>query len=79
MLSCKDITENANQYLDRELGFFGRLNVKIHLMICVNCKRYVEQLRTTIAMLGKLQKPAPEIEDAQAENIISQLKNHHHH
>ena len=37
MLSCKDITENANSYLDKELPFFTRMKVNLHLMMCVHC------------------------------------------
>lgn len=51
MLSCKDITEQANAYLDRELPLMKRLSVHMHLFVCVNCRRYMNQMRVTIQAL----------------------------
>ena len=76
MLSCKDITEKANQYLDKEVSLFTRVEMKIHMFICDNCKRYVEQLRTTIAALGKMNTPAEVVDDGKIDQIINTIKKH---
>ena len=73
MLSCKDITENANQYLDRELPFFTRLKVKIHLRMCQHCDRYVKQLQTTIRALGKMNRQEP-VDDATVDSVLKHIK-----
>ena len=73
MLSCKDITENANEYLDQELPFFARLKFKMHLQICKNCNRYVNQLQATIQALGKMKKPEA-VDDATVESVLQNLK-----
>jgi len=75
MISCKDITENANGYIDHELPFMARMKMKIHLMMCVNCRRYISQLRTTIAALGKMGKQQPVDEDT-VDKIVDKLKNY---
>ena len=75
MLSCKDITEKANQYLDHDLPFMVRLNFRIHLFMCVNCKRYVQQLRTTILTLGRM-KQKNAVDNQVVENVIGCLKQH---
>ena len=59
MLSCKDITEHANSYLEKELSFTKRLSMRVHLFMCVNCRRYIEQLQTTILTLGRMKKEEP--------------------
>lgn len=74
MLSCKDITENANQYLEKDLPFFTRLKFKMHLKMCIHCQRYVEQLQTTIQLLGKMKQPF-RTEDATVDNIVDSIKN----
>ena len=73
MLSCKDITEKASEYLDQELPFFTRLKVKIHLRMCQNCDRYVKQLQITIRALGKMNKPET-VTDAKVDSILNNLK-----
>ena len=75
MLSCKDITEKANQYLDNELSFSMRMKIKIHLFMCVNCKNYIKQLKQTILALGKFQDPRTlETSDKDVEQIVTILK-----
>ena len=75
MLSCKNITEEANSYLDKERPFFTRMKVKMHLAICVNCRRYVDQLNTTIQALRNLKRADDDIvsEDV-VDNVVNNLK-----
>ena len=75
MLSCKDITENANSYIDKELPFFTRMKVKMHLMMCVHCKRYIDQLNTTILALGQLRRADETVSEEIVDNIVNNLKN----
>jgi len=73
MLSCKDITENANKYLEKDLPFFVRLKVKMHLKMCIHCQRYVEQLQTTIQLLGKMKQPV-DTDDTTVDDIVNIIK-----
>jgi anti-sigma factor ChrR (cupin superfamily) len=72
MLSCKEITEKANSYLDKELPFYTRMQVKLHLMMCVHCQRYIHQLRATINALGKLKKDTP-VSEHVVDDIVTSL------
>ena len=74
MLNCKNITEEANSYLDKELPFFTRMKVKMHLAMCVNCRRYIDQLNTTIQALGNLKRADETVSDQVVEDIVSSLK-----
>ena len=74
MLSCKEITDKANEYLEKDLPFFVRLKFKMHLKMCINCQRYVDQLQTTIQLLGKMKQPV-NTEDSTVDNIVDILKN----
>lgn len=53
MLSCKHLVEQASQYIDNEMSTSKRMQVKLHLFVCVSCRRYIKQLKLTIAMLGR--------------------------
>jgi predicted anti-sigma-YlaC factor YlaD len=68
MLSCKEITENANSYLDRELTFFTRMKVKMHLILCENCRRYMDQLQLTIQSLSNFRR-----DDTVSDDIVDKV------
>jgi len=48
MLSCKDVTEYSDEFLDHNLRLRKRLAMKMHLLICVHCRRYLRQLKALI-------------------------------
>jgi len=45
MLSCKEVTELASRSLDRPLPLGRRIAMRLHLLACEGCRRYLEQLR----------------------------------
>ncbi|HLY55659.1 MAG TPA: zf-HC2 domain-containing protein [Stellaceae bacterium] len=73
MLSCKDVSERASRWLDREMGFWERLQLRSHLAICVHCRRYLAQFKATVAALRFLPDETPD--DALAEAVMGQYRN----
>jgi predicted anti-sigma-YlaC factor YlaD len=63
--SCREITELASQYLDGELGLGTRVLVRMHLLACRHCRRFVEQLRRTIELTRQVptELGPPELEE----------------
>jgi predicted anti-sigma-YlaC factor YlaD len=59
MLSCKHTVEQGSDYIEGELSFRRKVEMKMHLMICVHCRRYVKQLRQTISMLANSRYKEP--------------------
>ncbi|ACV27854.1 anti-sigma factor family protein [Kangiella koreensis] len=53
MLSCKHLVEQASEYIDDEMSAGKKIQVKLHLFMCVSCRRYLKQLKLTMAMLGR--------------------------
>lgn len=52
MLTCRDFAQrHASDYLDRRLGWRARAGVRLHLLLCDNCRRFVAQLRQVRAVL----------------------------
>lgn len=51
MLSCRDVTELATDYIERSLSLRARLALRLHLSLCVACRTYLDQLRKTVALL----------------------------
>ena len=47
MLKCRDVLEQADAYLDQQLSGWQRLQFKLHILLCRNCRRYVKNLQLT--------------------------------
>jgi hypothetical protein len=54
MLSCREVTQRASAFLDRELRFSVRLQIRLHLLMCRFCSEYMRQLRQVINTLPQL-------------------------
>jgi hypothetical protein len=54
MLTCQEVTELSTELLEGTLSWRLRWQVRIHLAMCRLCRRYIEQLRLTIAALRRL-------------------------
>lgn len=75
MPSCKDITEHASDYLEHHLSLRQRLGYRLHLFMCVNCRRYLDQLQLTIRTIGKTpQASPPPVAPQQVQEIVERLR-----
>lgn len=54
MLRCRDVEQQASEYLDQEQTPLLQLRFRMHLLICRNCRRYTQQLRLTVMSLKQL-------------------------
>jgi len=52
VLSCRDVTEQASDYLDQAMPFWARMMFRLHLGMCRHCQELVRQLELTTAALG---------------------------
>jgi anti-sigma factor RsiW len=55
---CRDAVELVTAYLEGQLPRRDRIRFEAHLAACPHCTAYVEQMRTTIAVLGGV-RPEP--------------------
>ena len=44
MLSCKETSELVSRSLDERLSWSQRMAVRLHLLMCGACRRFVEQM-----------------------------------
>ena len=59
MLTCRQLAMNASRYLDSDLPWRDRIGIRVHLMMCRHCGRYVDQLARTVSMLRATAEQAP--------------------
>jgi len=64
MLTCRELTELVTDYLEGRMGWRDRLRFQAHLGMCRHCRRYVRQMKATIAAAGRLEPepPPPDVE-----------------
>jgi anti-sigma factor RsiW len=60
MKTCREVYEEASDLLDGQLPLLSRLEMRMHLLLCVHCRRYVRHLRLLVqclAVRGRLSTP----------------------
>lgn len=74
MFNCRYATERASALLDGQLSTSERWALRLHLMMCHHCRRYLAQLRLTVATVRRLTAQEPVFD---AEALARQLRDKH--
>ena len=61
MLTCQEVTAKASLMVDGELGFRERIALRMHLMMCVNCRRFVRQFKALVASMASRNRLESEV------------------
>lgn len=74
MLSCRDVAKRASDYLDERDAPNGQpsLQIRLHLMLCSNCRRFVRHLHSARKLAALVQKGQER--STQGEQVLSQIK-----
>ena len=51
MLSCRELVEQTDEILAGHMTWRERLSVRVHLLMCRHCARYLAQYRRLVALL----------------------------
>jgi predicted anti-sigma-YlaC factor YlaD len=62
-MNCKDVAEFLSDYLDGELPLRQRLTFKLHLLLCRDCRRYLQSFAATIKLTQSLGKQSATEDD----------------
>jgi len=57
MPSCKDLYNQAEEFLEGKTGYRTRFAFLIHLLVCVHCRRYLKQFRLVIKTSQHILRP----------------------
>ena len=58
-LACQDVVELVTAYLEDALEPFDRERLEEHLVFCDGCQNYLEQMRTSIRLSGRVEDALP--------------------
>ncbi len=72
MFECKDVSEEASNYLDGDLPLGKRIGLFFHIVICSCCRAYLQQIRQTIRTVSVVRPREANQVDTQA--LAEQLR-----
>lgn len=56
MLSCKDASHLLSERQERPLSWWERWGLRLHLWMCVSCRRFEQQLALMQRAMGSLRR-----------------------
>jgi predicted anti-sigma-YlaC factor YlaD len=65
-MTCQELVELVSDYLEGALSAADAARFDAHLADCRHCREYLEQLRVTVSVLGRLEPadvPQPVLDD----------------
>jgi hypothetical protein len=66
MLSCQEFVETASDYIEQDMSWWRRLQLKMHLLACRHCQQYLQQIKDTIRLVRKSGGVPPPVEVEEA-------------
>lgn len=77
MLSCKELAQDqASAYIDGCLSGRQHLGMRVHLVLCRHCRRFIKQLKLVKKVLQA--KPEPVIDELQVKSLAGRLTAAYH-
>lgn len=73
MITCKGVSDKASDYLEGPVPFMQRFQLRLHLMMCKHCRRYVRQLKLTSGVAQMISRP-PEPTDEEINSLVQRLQ-----
>jgi hypothetical protein len=72
LLTCQQVATLASDYLDKHTDGKLGLNIRLHLMVCANCRRFVKHLQLTTKVAPHFVYKNSEAVDA--EGVLKRIK-----
>lgn len=71
MLKCRDLVEHTDALLAGELTRRQRWAVRMHLLVCHHCRRYVRQFKDLLRAIPRMHGKA---ESAEIDKVMQQIR-----
>lgn len=72
MLTCREVSRRASALVDGEIGLRERLTIRLHLLMCVHCRRFTRQLARLVRTL-KGRTLSGRVPDGFVERVMTRL------
>ena len=76
MLSCKEATQLVSEGLDRELPFWRRMGLRLHVVMCRGCSRYTRQIKALNRLISDhyAGDPPAEVSEHVSQDAVQHIK-----
>jgi hypothetical protein len=75
MLKCKQLQQQASEYIDKDCSIYMRIQIKMHLMLCGHCSSFIKKLKLTKSAIAAV---APEPANSkQVAQVMNKLEHEH--
>ncbi len=74
-MACVDVVELVTDYLEGTMSPAVRVRFERHLSVCPHCTAYVEQVRRTVDVLGRVQPEPPD--EATSKALLDAFRDFH--
>jgi anti-sigma factor RsiW len=74
-IRCQQVVELVTDYLEGVLDADLRARVEAHLAECEGCAEYLEQMRTTVRLLGRV--PVDTLSEEAKSDLITAFRDFH--
>jgi anti-sigma factor RsiW len=71
-LTCREMVELVTDYLEDRLAPDDRARFEDHLALCEGCQTYLEQMRLTIGILGRV--PEEELSPKARDDLLAAFR-----
>ena len=73
-VTCRELVEVLTDYLENALDSVDRAEIERHIVFCRGCADYVEQMRSTIDLVGRIAAEGGEDSPVQSEKLLSMFR-----
>ncbi len=73
MITCKQATLFVEKNIENKISFKEKINLRLHLLFCVYCRRFDKQSRLLSSRFNKIEINAALTEDGK-KNISEKIK-----
>ncbi len=76
MLTCRELVQTrASDYIDSQLNWRQRAGIRLHLLICDHCRRFIRQLELVRRILAH--RPETPVTEADITTLAERLYHQH--
>jgi hypothetical protein len=75
-ITCQEVTELVNEYIEGTLGADEMALFEQHLNFCDGCDWYVDQMRTTVAAVGRIEEA--DVPDELRDSLLAAFRDRRH-